>query len=322
MPACAARVRRAVPDRIWHGDPELRAEAKAGRDKHRQAKANGNDATEAPTEPLAPIDPTSLAGVAVPPRRWLVPDWIPLARATALYGAGGEGKTLLAQMLATACALGAPWLGLPAHRCNSILDFCEDDLDEMHRRQESINAHFKCTFADLGAMRWLPRLGCDNALMTFDGRPRRTALFDQLMTIAKEHGAELVVTDTLADIFTGNEERSWPGADIRPTELGPAGSGDARRGAHPRPSVSRRNEQRLRRKRIYRMDRHIPITTLPLDARRRPRRTTRPRSAAVDAQEIKRCPPERNDRTTLARWRFRHRSVARRDPEHDRAAQL
>jgi RecA-family ATPase len=122
-----------------------------------------------------------------------------------LYGAGGEGKTILAQMLATACTIGAPWLGLPVLRCNSLLFFCEDDLDEMHRRQEDINRHFGCTFADLGAMRWLPRLGDDNALMRFEGRAVPSPLFDQLLAAAKEHGAKLIITDTLADIFSGNE---------------------------------------------------------------------------------------------------------------------
>ena len=131
---------------------------------------------------------------------------MPLARATALYGAGGEGKTLLAQMLATACAIGALWLGLPVLRCNSLLLFCEDDLDEMHRRQEDINRAYGCAFADLGAMRWLPRLGDDNALMQFtDGRAHHTDLFHELLSAAKEHEARLTITDTLADIFAGNE---------------------------------------------------------------------------------------------------------------------
>jgi RecA-family ATPase len=126
-------------------------------------------------------------------------------RATALYGSGGEGKTIVAQILATAGALGKFWLGLPVLRCNSLLFFCEDDLDEMHRRQEDINSHFGCSFADLGAMRWLPRLGEDNALMRFEGRPYHSPLFDQLLAAAKEHDAKLIITDTLADIFPGNE---------------------------------------------------------------------------------------------------------------------
>lgn len=184
-----------MPDRFWDADPELRAAAEAERQKHAEARPR-----------LVPIDPSTLAETPVPARRWLVPDWVPLARATALYGAGGEGKTLLAQMLATACAIGAPWLGLPVLKCNSLMLFCEDDLDEMHRRQEDINRAYGCSFADLGAMRWLPRLGDDNALMQFtDGRARHTDMFHEFLTAAKEHEARLSITDTLADIFAGNE---------------------------------------------------------------------------------------------------------------------
>jgi RecA-family ATPase len=173
----------------------------------REQAAKPNGATiQQPGEPLITIDPADLADASVPPRQWLVPDWIPMARATALNGAGGEGKTLLAQMLATACAIGREWLGLRVLRCKSLLQFCEDDLDEMHRRQEDINRFYGCTFADLGAMRWLPRLGYDNALMVFNGgRAQRSPLFEQLLSAARAHEASLIICDTLADIFTGNE---------------------------------------------------------------------------------------------------------------------
>jgi RecA-family ATPase len=157
-------------------------------------------------EPLSSINPAELVGLPVPQRHWLVADWIPLRRVTALYGPGGEGKTLLAQMLATAAAIGATWLGQPVLRCKSLLQFCEDDLDEMHRRQDPINQFYGCSQADLGDMRWLPRLGDDNVLMSFvTVRGVHTPLFGQLLTEAKTFGAELVITDTLADVFSGNE---------------------------------------------------------------------------------------------------------------------
>jgi RecA-family ATPase len=108
------------------------------------------------TAGLARLIRRASLGLPVPQRQWLVRDWVPERRATALYGAGGEGKTLLAQQLATACAIGAPWLGLPILKCNSLLLFCEDDCDEMHRRQADINAHYGCTFADLDAMLCFP----------------------------------------------------------------------------------------------------------------------------------------------------------------------
>ncbi len=167
--------------------------------------SNGRDREPETREALAIVDPSTLQGRSVPERQWLVRDWVPMSRVTALYGAGGEGKTRLAQMLATACAIGGQWLGLSVRDCNSLLVFCEDDQDEMHRRQSEINEHFGCSFADLTALKWLPRLGYDNALMTFEGRPRRTAFYDEICAAAKDHEAKLVIVDTLADVFGGNE---------------------------------------------------------------------------------------------------------------------
>jgi RecA-family ATPase len=190
-------------------DPEffkqIREEIEA-EDEAQRVGPNGHDEEVTTSEPLDFINPTDLTDLPVPERRWLVPDWIPTARATALYGPGGEGKTLLAQMLATACAIGKPWLGLPVQRCRSILYFCEDDLDEMHRRQQDINTFYKITFNDIGDMKWLPRLGHDNVLMTFaNGRGLHTKLFDQMLTEAKAFNVGLLINDTLADVFSGNE---------------------------------------------------------------------------------------------------------------------
>jgi RecA-family ATPase len=153
------------------------------------------------------FNPATLAGRPIPERQWLVEHWIPMKRVTGLYGVPGAGKTLLMQMLATAAAIGKLWLGLPVRRCKSLLHFCEDDLDEMHIRQEAINHFYGCSYEELGdRMRWLPRLGEDNTLMTFEnGRALRTPFFDQLLTGAKEFCAELVIEDTLADVFGGNE---------------------------------------------------------------------------------------------------------------------
>ena len=110
---------------------------------------------------LKPIDPTTLVDKPAPERLWLVKDWIEMERVTGLPGAGGEGKTLLAQMPATACDIGGQWLGLPVRSCNSLLFYCEDDQDEIHRRRLDINRYYNCNFADLGAVRWLPRLDSD-----------------------------------------------------------------------------------------------------------------------------------------------------------------
>jgi RecA-family ATPase len=143
----------------------------------------------------------------VPQREWIVEDWIPLRRATGLYGIPGAGKTLLMQMLCTRTALGGSWLGLPVRRCRSVLFYCEDDEDEMHYRQEQINRQYCCTNDDLGDMLCLPLLGRDGTLMAFDrdGRGTVTLLFYKLQSIVRRHRAQLVILDTLSDVFGGNE---------------------------------------------------------------------------------------------------------------------
>jgi hypothetical protein len=90
----------------------------------------------------ATINAASLHGSAVPQRRWLIPEWIPWRRVTALYGHGGEGKTTLFCQLQTAAARGDDWLGLPVTAGRSLGLYCEDDDQEVHIRQEIINRHY------------------------------------------------------------------------------------------------------------------------------------------------------------------------------------
>lgn len=160
-----------------------------------------------PAALLMPVDPTTLFGVAVPRREWIVEDWLPVGYTTILYADGGTGKTLLAQQLATACATGRPWCGLAVARCRVFALFCEDDQGEMHRRQHDINAAMDVHFGELGDMRWVCPVGQDNALVRFEaaGEPVLTDRYFDLIRQAKEFGARLVVIDTAADTFGGNE---------------------------------------------------------------------------------------------------------------------
>jgi len=158
-------------------------------------------------EPLEIVDPVSLDGRTVPSRRWIWEGWIPVGAVTALYGDGGTGKSLLAQQLMTACATGAMFLGESVGHCRALGVFCEDDGDELHRRQASIVDRMGLSFPDLGGMRWISRVGLENLLATFtaDGRCVPTPFFAQILNAAKAFGARLVVIDTAADTFAGNE---------------------------------------------------------------------------------------------------------------------
>lgn len=116
-----------------------------------------------PPDTLRLVDPRTLHGLVVPEREWIVQDWLPTGYVTALYGDGGTGKSLLVQQLMTSCATGVPWLGLATARCKALGLFCEDDEDELHRRQDAINAAMGISFCALQDVRWFSGVGHDNA---------------------------------------------------------------------------------------------------------------------------------------------------------------
>ncbi len=153
------------------------------------------------------IDPTAWHDQPIPARTWIVPDWLAPGYVTLLYADGGMGKSLLALQLMVACATGTPWIGLDVTRCRSIGLFCEDDPDELHRRLARINDHAGFDFRALGDMRLMSGVADDNALLTVDsrGRTETTPFFAEFTATAIAHEARLIVVDTAADTFLGNE---------------------------------------------------------------------------------------------------------------------
>ena len=168
----------------------------------------------APPNPNGHVEPFhysvvgTFEGKPTPERRWLVPGWIPQGQVTMLSGDGGIGKSLLAQQLMTAAALGRNWLGLSVTPCKTLALFLEDDEDELQRRQEAINLSYECAFTDLeNNMAWISMVGVGAELADFsqyDG-PQPSDAYHRLVAAAIEFGAGLVVLDSLHDVFSGNE---------------------------------------------------------------------------------------------------------------------
>ncbi len=163
-----------------------------------------------PIQRFETIDPTTWQGKPVPQRRWLIPGLLIRGTVTMLNGDGGIGKSLLTQQLATALATARPFLGIEPHPrpVPSLSVFCEEDAGELHFRQAHINAHYGCDMGDLGAMTLLSRVGLENGLMAFDRRTDEgevTPFYHQLENRIRDSGAELIIIDTSADTFIGNE---------------------------------------------------------------------------------------------------------------------
>jgi RecA-family ATPase len=158
-------------------------------------------------QPYVEILPSEWKGPP-PEREWIVEGVFPAGTVAMLSGDGGVGKSLLLQMLLTAAATGKSWLGLPTKPCRAYGFFCEDDEDELWRRQDQINQHYGVASDDLVDLTYTSRVGMENVLMTFDRRtdhPKQTTVFNQLRAAVLTQGAEILVIDTVADVFGGNE---------------------------------------------------------------------------------------------------------------------
>lgn len=155
------------------------------------------------------VDVAAWHGKNAPARRWVVDGLLPEGNVTLLSGDGGIGKSLLALQLLAAAALGKAWLGRNTRPCKAVGFFCEDDGDELWRRLEDVARYYGASVDDLAEnLQLFSRAGQDNLLLVWPrpfepGEP--TPLLGQLSNVAVDWGAEIVVLDSLHDLFGGNE---------------------------------------------------------------------------------------------------------------------
>lgn len=152
------------------------------------------------------LDLRDLATRKAPPREWFIQDW--LGPGPTLFAAGGgTGKTLLAQQIATAGALGQDIVGAIAQPFRSLIVACEDEADELWRRQEAIAAHLNEPLdAPADGLVIQSRIGVDSLLMTADrGELRRTPYFEQLRQQVNDEEIDVLWLDNVAHLFGGDE---------------------------------------------------------------------------------------------------------------------
>ena len=155
-----------------------------------------------------PLRWNTLALGAPPPRDWAIAHWLGMAHVTLLAGKGGIGKTLIAQQIASALALGRPFVDEILRPRKVLMWAAEDDHDEIWRRQVHIAAHF-----NVGLDQFAPNLivesfaDRDCTLMDCDmgGRPARSGMLDELQEQIADYNAEVVILDNAARMFGGKE---------------------------------------------------------------------------------------------------------------------
>lgn len=140
------------------------------------------------------------------PRQWVIPHWIPAGHLTLLAGRGGIGKTLLAQHLASAIALGRSYLEEIEPK-RVLMWACEDDHDELWRRQIAINNLLATPFDKLEGKFYLHSYaGADVTLMApAFGALERRPMLEELAAQVRDYKADIVLLDNIARLYGGNE---------------------------------------------------------------------------------------------------------------------
>ncbi|RWR29470.1 ATPase [Sinirhodobacter populi] len=149
-----------------------------------------------------------LDGKPVPPRLWLVQDLVPVSTVTLLGGDGGTGKSLLALQLAVAVASDAKWVGRSVAHGGALFISAEDDTAELHRRLSDVVRASGVALPDLDRLTLRSLAGEDALFATLDrgaGVLAPSALYAEVEARIDADRPALVVLDTLADLFPGNE---------------------------------------------------------------------------------------------------------------------
>ncbi|GMP11845.1 AAA family ATPase [Bradyrhizobium sp. TM239] len=157
---------------------------------------------------LALVSPSAWRGVALLRMRWLATSRIPASDATILSGDGGGGKTTVALQLAVsvACGLG-DWLGTTVEAGPVIFFSAEEPDHEMRRRLVRVAEKRGLNPDEIEGLHFhfASPENCLLAVSRPDGVMVPTPLFEALATAAGQIRPVLIVVDSIAATFGGNQ---------------------------------------------------------------------------------------------------------------------
>lgn len=134
----------------------------------------------------------------VPPRRWLIPGWIPLEGTMLVYGPPGAGKSFYAVTLALELARGGSWCGSQLTEPSSVLYLANERLVDLRDRVEA--------WSRWSGEPYPERLG----VLSPPSPPQLGNMIDltALERYVREHRPRVVILDTFARMTLGKDENS------------------------------------------------------------------------------------------------------------------
>jgi RecA-family ATPase len=144
-----------------------------------------------------------------PEREWLIGGLIPMGAVSALFGQAGIGKSYLCQQMITALAMGYNSFGeVPEGKRYRVLAmFCEDDRNELIRRQKRICKSYGIGMRDLESYLFTHTFTETDSYLfktTRDG-VSTTAVFNRLLETITQVKPQLLLLDNIGKILAGSK---------------------------------------------------------------------------------------------------------------------
>ncbi len=151
---------------------------------------------------------------AIPRRPWIVRDFLLRGHLTALYAAGGVGKSVFALIIGMHVAAGRKEFGKVAiqRRAKVAVLSVEEDDDELDRRLAGIALTYGIVQPEIDEWFYRIRIKAP-ALLAWIKDPRKshleaTAKFTELLKQLKALGIEVVILDPIIELWEGEENNN------------------------------------------------------------------------------------------------------------------
>ncbi len=143
-----------------------------------------------------------------PARDWIVRDWFGYFP-TLISGRGSAGKSLLMQQTASAIAVGKSFLGHVEDAKRVLYWACEEDEEELWRRQLRFARWLKTDLAAFDETFYADaRLGLENTLYSTEyGRPMWTPTVEILRQQVNDFAADMMVIDNIGQVYGADENK-------------------------------------------------------------------------------------------------------------------